>query len=76
MQIWHNGQDLIWQGEGAPGTQCAALDTPTDLLQALLSSFADIIVEPQGLPPPRRQGHRIRLLPGSAPIAVRPYRYP
>jgi hypothetical protein len=46
------------------------------LLDTLLLSFEDLFVELQGLPPPRRHDHRIRLLPGTVPVAVRPYRYP
>jgi hypothetical protein len=42
----------------------------------LLDAYTDIFVMPQGLPPPRRHDHRIRLLPGTAPVAVRPYHYP
>lgn len=42
---------------------------------ALLEEFADIFTEPTGLPPVRDYFDRIQLLPETAPVAVRPYRY-
>lgn len=76
MKIGHQGRNLTWKGVGAAGTQCAAIHTQPNLMQTVISSFEDIFAEPQGLPPSRRQDHRISLLPGSASVAVRPYRYP
>lgn len=76
MEFWRLGRKVRWVGLGAPHTQCAALSEPRELLQALLQSYADIFAEPRGLPPPRRHDHHIRLLPGTPPVAVRPYRYP
>jgi hypothetical protein len=50
---------------------------PSDnLLQLLLSEFADVFAEPTGLPPPCPFDHRIHLLPSTPPVTVRPYRYP
>jgi hypothetical protein len=46
------------------------------LLDALLAHFTDIFAEPTGLPPQWDRDHRIILVPGAAPVAVRPYRYP
>jgi hypothetical protein len=46
------------------------------LLNELLASFADVFAEPKGLPPARGRAHRIILKPNTAPVAVRPYRYP
>ncbi|WVZ49317.1 hypothetical protein U9M48_000686 [Paspalum notatum var. saurae] len=46
------------------------------LLDRLLQQFEPVFLEPQGLPPARPYDHRIHLLPGTAPVAVRPYRYP
>jgi hypothetical protein len=46
-----------------------------ELLMALLESYTDIFTEPRGLPPPCRHDHRIRLLPETPPVVVRPYRY-
>ncbi|KAB5548165.1 hypothetical protein DKX38_011571 [Salix brachista] len=43
-------------------------------LTALLSHFAAIFQEPQGLPPARICDHRINLEPGTHPVVVRPYR--
>ena len=42
----------------------------------LLAEFAVVFDAPKQLPPARRLDHRIHLLPATAPIAVRPYRYP
>jgi hypothetical protein len=57
----------------APATHSMA---GTDLLPLLLEEFHDVFDAPTGLPPPRRYNHRIHLLPDTAPVAVRPYRYP
>jgi hypothetical protein len=46
------------------------------VLAKLLDSFADVFAEPTGLPPARPCDHRIHLLPNTAPVAIRPYRYP
>jgi hypothetical protein len=76
MSFWRHGRTVRWTGVGSTSPQCAMLSTSRELLQALLDDYADIFAMPQGLPPPRRHDHRIRLLPGTAPVAVRPYRYP
>jgi hypothetical protein len=44
-------------------------------MEDLLQSFASLFDTPAGLPPPRDRQHRIRLVPGTTPVAVRPYRY-
>jgi hypothetical protein len=71
MEFWHQGHRVHWTGIG--GQQL--LDS-RPVLDALLISYSDIFTEPQGLPPPRYHDHHIRLLPGTTPVAVRPYRYP
>ncbi|XP_058757747.1 uncharacterized protein LOC131631003 [Vicia villosa] len=56
------------------------MDTlPTTIPQTiskLIKSFASIFQKPQGLPPPRQHDHHIPTLPNSAPVNVKPYRYP
>ena len=47
-----------------------------DLLERPLQEFSNLFAEPTGLPPQRHLDHRIHLAPDTAPIAVRPYRYP
>lgn len=51
----------------------ALVSMPMDVL---LDIFVDLFEVPRGLPPQCRHDHRIRLLPGAAPVAVQPYRYP
>ncbi|WVZ95736.1 hypothetical protein U9M48_041463 [Paspalum notatum var. saurae] len=53
-------------------TLLAATD---NLLNSLLDKFAALFQEPAGLPPQRSISHRIRLLPGTTVVVVRPYRY-
>jgi len=63
--------------KGAPsGPRVAASVAAIDYLQLLLDSFADLFEPPTSLPPSRSFDHHIHLLPGTASVAVRPYRYP
>jgi hypothetical protein len=43
---------------------------------ALLAEYQDVFSPPAGYPPARHCNHEILLLPGAAPVQVRPYRYP
>ena len=64
-------------GKGAPtGPRVAAAAAVVDYLQLLLDTFADIFEQSTTLPPSRSFDHHIHLLPGTAPVVVRPYRYP
>lgn len=66
---WHSLQTLSRQAN------ILVLQGDT-LMTSLLEEFADIFEEPHSLPPQRRYDHHIHLLLGTAPVAVRPYRYP
>lgn len=44
--------------------------------QDVLKDFQDVFAVPTGLPPARSQDHHIPLLLGTAPVNVKPYRYP
>ncbi|XP_051229344.1 uncharacterized protein [Lolium perenne] len=81
--FWREGGRRVhWTGVGSTGTSpqlhllAAALDEAHPLLADLLQQHGDLFDEPQGLPPSRPCDHRIHLLPNTAPVAVRPYRYP
>ncbi|XP_042045909.1 uncharacterized protein LOC121792148 [Salvia splendens] len=47
----------------------------TDQLRQLIKQFPAIMESASNLPPRRQIGHKIPLLPGTAPVSVRPYRY-
>ena len=51
-----------------------AVESPQPLLEALLLQHNAVFDTPRGLPPARPYDHRIHLLPGTAPVAVWPYR--
>jgi hypothetical protein len=83
MAFWHQGRRVLWRGLGAPTFDrppperlYSARGSEPALLSRLLESFDSVFAAPSSLPLPRACDHRIHLLPGTAPVAVRPYRYP
>ena len=83
MTFLRGSRQVVWTGLGAPpasasapAAHAASIAHDNPLLDQLLEQFGCIFIEPQGLPPTCPYDHRIHLLPGTAPIAVRPYRYP
>ena len=45
-------------------------------LQKFLDNHSKVFETPKGLPPIHDHDHDIHLIPGSAPLIIRPYRYP
>lgn len=80
MEFKLNGTPVIWYAESpsepAHLNAIGANRSPETDLARLLEEFEDVFATPTGLPPPRSCDHRIRLLTGTDPVAVRPYRYP
>ena len=48
----------------------------TESIRRLLFEYEDVFNMPIGLPPTREHEHAINLREGTAPVSVRPYRYP
>lgn len=83
LSFWRGDRQVVWRGVSAPGAAASqqalsaiSADPQQPLLDHLLQQHSDIFAEPRGLPPVRPYDHRIHLLPGTAPVAVRPYHYP
>jgi hypothetical protein len=77
------GRRVQWTGIGGTGPatpqlqlMAAVFNDAHPLLADLLQQHRDIFDEPQGLPLARPCDHHIHLLPDTAPVTVRPYRYP
>ena len=83
MAFTRGARRILWKGLGSPRDNIrepvarAIVAAPSQpLLDQLLEQFEPVFAVPQGLPPMRLYDHRIHLLPGTAPVVVRPYRYP
>jgi hypothetical protein len=82
MAFTRNGHRVFWRGIGSTRHDVQStrrlntIHKEHALLDTLLHSFEDVFATPEGLPPERACDHRIHLLPNTAPVAVRPYRYP
>jgi hypothetical protein len=75
MSFWHRDHHVTLHGKVTPGSRAFTCEGQ-DLLATLLQDFEGLFMELRTLPPPRSCDHRIHLLPGMAPVVVRPYRYP
>jgi hypothetical protein len=83
MAFWRRGQHILWKGLGSqrwdipirPAVRSLQAD-PKPMMDCLLQQLHEVFDTPSGLPPARRCDHRIHLLPGTIPVAIRPYRYP
>jgi hypothetical protein len=49
--------------------------TVSHIIGMVLETYETVFEEPKGLPPQRKCDHKIPLLPGAAPVNLRPYRY-
>ena len=80
MEFTLNGETITLHGEvpdrRPKNKQLFHLSDEHTDLGLLLEEFEDIFATPTCLPPPRACDHQIRLLSGTDPVAVRPYRYP
>jgi hypothetical protein len=74
--LWQAAPSLLQPTSTQPTAAAVAADSGRPMLERLLQQHAAVFDEPQGLPPARPYDHRIHLLPGTAPIVVRSYRYP
>ncbi|XP_074298103.1 uncharacterized protein LOC141628919 [Silene latifolia] len=72
-----NGQIFALQVQPAENTSTGLNHmTSSEVIEEVLKEFPDVFEEPTTLPPHRSHDHQIHLIPGTAPINVRPYRYP
>uniref|UniRef100_A0A0A8ZXJ2 Reverse transcriptase domain-containing protein n=1 Tax=Arundo donax TaxID=35708 RepID=A0A0A8ZXJ2_ARUDO len=76
MAFWREDNRVKWFGLEADAAPRVDAIGNRDVLELLLVEYVDIFEPPQGLPPPRQFDHHIHLLPRTAPVAMRPYRYP
>jgi hypothetical protein len=70
-----NGRRVKWTVAGTTSPTPSITAASADLLPDFLQEFMSLFQDPTGLPPQRQWPHCICLLPGTAPVAVRPYRY-
>lgn len=76
MTFWREGHRIQWRGMATPRTAaCMATCAIDKLLDTLLQEFDGLFAELVGLTPEHTLDHWIHLLSGSAPVAVRLYRY-
>jgi hypothetical protein len=75
MSFCKDNQQVQWHGIGTASQPRSCHISDAELMGALLSGFVDLFRTPIELPPEWPHDHHIHLLPGTAPVSVRPYRY-
>ena len=74
LHKWIKG-NAVWAMVVVDTFPQSAPSPPSDQIQDLLSQYQDVFTDPKTLPPQRFHDHQIPLLPGTAPLNSRPYRY-
>ena len=77
LQEWEEHNE-IWAMtilKPMPAATAAAESNVPPNIQVVLTEFADVFAEPQGLPPSRQYDHAITLEEGTKPPNSKPYRY-
>ncbi|KFK22447.1 hypothetical protein AALP_AAs52132U000100, partial [Arabis alpina] len=72
--LQHQGEGFIVEYGGLQSS--GEPDQPPSVLSSILTDFHQVFAEPQGLPPSRGREHAIVLATETAPVSVRPFRYP
>jgi hypothetical protein len=72
--VW-NGRRVLWSAEPDSSIAASLTAATKNVMDELLQQYSGLFADPVGLPPARQRSHRIRLLPGTEFVAVRPYRY-
>jgi hypothetical protein len=75
LQFVRNGHQVWWLATDTSQPTTAMVATADDVMEDLLLCFEGLFSELTGLPLEQQQCHHIRLLPGTASGAVRPYHY-
>jgi hypothetical protein len=70
-----DGHDVLWTATGLTSPTPASLTAIDNVMEDILLRFASLFVKPTGLPPVYPCSHRILLLLGTLPVAVRLYWY-
>ena len=74
VRKWVHGND-VWAMAVVEEVPTAHTIEQNTVIQQLLQQYQDVFQEPQHLPPHRFYDHHIPLLPGSAPVNSKPYKY-
>ena len=74
VRKWVHGND-VWAMAVVEEVPTAHTIEQNTVIQQLLQQYQDVFQEPQHLPPHRFYDHHNPLLPGSAPVNSKPYKY-
>ena len=74
MQV--GGQGILVEYRSVELLEATVMEGVPTSIRAVLEKYEVVFQTPQGLPPQRNRDHVITLKGGTAPINVRPYRYP
>jgi hypothetical protein len=70
-----NGRRVLWSAEPDSSIAASLTAATENVMDELLQQYSGLFADPVGLPSARQRSHRIRRLPGTESVAVRPYRY-